>query len=398
MRTDRNIKLIHGYSMAMSAMFLIAVIVPFYRDRMGLSFHDFLIGEACFAATLVLLEVPSGWLSDVWQRKHVLALGALLEMIGWAILLFGDNLFWAITAQVVIGVAISLISGTNTAFLYDTLLSARRTDEFRAQEGKRSGLGYYSIAAASVISGWLYSLDPVLPVFATVFFVLAGLIMACMMDEPVRHKRRPEKHPVADMVETCRYALHGHAEVGMIIFFASVMFCSTKLIMWSQQPYYMAMHLPEEYFGMLAAAGFFLAGFSSHISHLFDGKVGSLVALAIVWTIAIGVCLGASLHFGWTGVALLMFGGTCLYGMANPRVSEAINNRVSSERRATILSTQNLMVSLFFIPVSSVIGWISDHHGVQSGLLGIAGWLGFAGLCLLFLATRKKWRSRMMML
>jgi MFS family permease len=399
MSTDKNIKLINYYTMCMSAMFLIAVIVPFYRDQMGLSFHDFLIGEACFAATLVLLEVPSGWLSDVWQRKHVLALGALFELIGWAMLTVADNLAWAIAAQVVIGVAISLISGTNTAFLYDTLLSAKRTDEFRAAEGKRSGLGYYTIAAASVVSGLLYSLHHMLPVLVTVAFVLAALVFACLMDEPVRHKKMPEKNPLADMAETCRYALHGHGDVGMIILFAAVMFCATKMIMWSQQPYYMAMGLKEEMFGLLIAAGFLLAGFSSHIGHLFDGRIGSLRALAGVWVIAVLVCLGASAHLGWAGIVLMMIGGTCLYGIGQPRVSEAINKRVTSERRATILSTQNLMVSLFFIPVSSAIGWIVDRHGVQGGLIGIAGWLSLAGFCLLLIFVFSKGaRSRMMLM
>ncbi len=397
MRARRNIFLINAFTVFTNMSFLIAVIVPYYRDQMGLTFQDFLIGEAAFAAVVVLLEVPSGWISDVWHRKYTLALAAVFEIIGYGCLLLGKGLLLAIVAQGIIGIAISLISGTNTALLYDSLLSEGREGEFRAREGKRSGLGFYSVGAASIVSGFLYSLDHRLPLWMSLISLSLALLMACLMVEPDRHKKQPEKHPIADMIDTGRYALHGHPEIGMIILFSAVMFCSTKMIMWPQQPYYMAMHLPEQIFGVLMAAGFGMAGLSSHLGHKLDGKISSVKALAIVWLVAVLVCLGASAHLGWSGVALLMIGGTCLYGIGAPRVSEAINRRVGSERRATILSTQSLMVSLFFIPVGFVIGWISEHHGVQGALLGIAGWLGFAGLCLLFLLTRKSRRHMMLL-
>lgn len=377
--------------------FLIAVIVPYYRDQMGLTFHDFLIGEAAFAAVVVLLEVPSGWISDVWHRKFTLALAVVFEIIGYACLLLGEGLWLAILAQSIIGVAISLISGTNSAMLYDSLLSEGRESEYRVREGKRSALGFYSVGAASVVSGFLYAVDQRLPLWMSLASLALALLTACLMVEPSRHRKLPEKHPVADMIETGRYALRGHPEIGMIILFSAVMFCATKMIMWSQQPYYMAMRLPEQIFGVLMAAGFAMAGLSSHLGHMLDGRISSVKALAAVWMVAVLVCLGASAHLGWSGVVLLMIGGTCLYGVGAPRVSEAINRRVGSERRATILSTQNLMVSLFFIPVSFVIGWISDRHGVTGALLGTAGWLAMAGLCLLFLLTRKSRRHMLLL-
>lgn len=395
--TDKNIRLLNAFTVFSNMSFVIAVIVPYYRDEMGLDFQAFLIGEAFFAATVVLLEVPTGWISDIWQRKHVLLLAALVEMIGYSCLLFGEGLLWAIVAQSVIGVAISLISGTNTSMLYDTLLSSGREREFRQREGKRAGMGFYSISCASIASGFIYAFDHKLTVLMSVLAIFGSLVMAFFMQEPTRHKRAPEKHPIADMIKTARYALHGHAEIGVIILFAATLFCSTKMIMWSQQPYYAAVGIPEAFFGVLMAAGFFLAGMSSQLGHKLDGKVGSIRALATVWIVAILVCLGAAFHVGLSGVGLLMLGGSCLFGLANPRVSEAINQRVDSTRRATILSTQSLMTSLLFIPVSSVIGWVSDHHGITGTLLAIAAWLCCAGLLLVFFFTRKSRRHMLML-
>lgn len=398
MRADRNLKLMMRYTMCNSALFIVPVMVPFYNVAMGMSFNEALIVQAVFAATVVVLEVPMGWLSDQWQRKHVLALAALVEIIGYACLLVGDNIWWAAAGEAIVGVAICLISGTNVAMIYDSLLSVGRTDEFRRNEGKRSAMGFYSVAACSVVGSLLYKVDIHLPVLMTMVFLTGSLAFACMMEEPERHRVRPEKHPLADMVATTHYALRGHAEVGLIILFAAVMFSATKLIMWSQQPYYMAIGLDEGLFGVLMAVGFLLAGSSSHLAHKLDGKVGNLQVLAAVWLVALVVCLVTGLHQGPVGVAFLMVGGSCLFGLANPRVSEAINRRVDSSRRATVLSTQGLMISLFFVPTSLVVGAVNDHHGIAGSLLAIAGWLAVAGVLLSLLLVNKDRRRRLLML
>jgi hypothetical protein len=168
------------------------------------------------------------------------------------------------------------------------------------------------------------------------------------------------------------------------------MFCSTKLIMWSQQPYYITLHLPKAIFGILMAVGFGLGGASSHWAHLLDGKVNTLRALMLAWLAAFLVCVGAAIIMGLPGIALLMVGGSCIYGMTSPRVSEAINRLVGSERRATILSTQSFMTNLLAIPLSAVTGWISGLWGVRGSLYAIALWLCLAGLCLGGWAVRRR--------
>jgi MFS family permease len=390
MHAERNIKLLEAQAILANLMFILPVILPYYRDQMGIGFREMLLGEAAFATVVVLLEVPTGWISDVWQRRHTLALGMVFDMLGFFLMLIGDSLAWAIAAQAVIGVGISLISGTNNAMLYDTLLSANREGEYRRREGKRLGISLYSVAAAGVTGGFLYQVDHRLPLVLTLAVQAMAFIACCLMEEPERHRKAPDKHPVADMIETARYALHGHAEVGFIIVFTASLFCATKMIMWTQQPYYIQLGLPESLFGVLMAAGWALGGIASHCAHLLDGKVSVMKALLGVWALAVLACLGASVAPGWHGVVCLMLGGSCVFGLASPRVSEAINRHVSSERRATVLSTQNLMVSLMFIPLSFAMGKVSDAYGVAAVLRGLALWLCLAGACLGLWAWKKR--------
>lgn len=382
MKLQRNIKLLELHSMLMNALFVVAVLVPYYRDEMGLTFQDFLIGEAAFAFVIIVLEVPSGWLSDVWERKHVLLLGTLFKVLGIVVLILADSLWMAILAQSIIGVAIGLISGTNTALLYDSLLELGRADEYSRLEGRRMAVSFYGVAVCAIAGSLLYGIHPELPNIATLFALAFAALAAILMVEPERIKKTVEQHPLKDMAETMHYALHGHSEVAMIIFFTAVLFSGTKVIMWFQQPYYMALHIPEALFGVLMACGWFMTGAASHMAHWYEDKMSNVSALSLSWGLAVISCLGAGLALGFHGIPFLLIGGSFIFGMANPRVTSAINKRVGSERRATILSTMNLLRSLFFIPLSFAVGWLVENKNINWGLNSLTAWLSLAGLCL----------------
>ena len=378
----RNIKLLKYYTISMNFLPCIAVLIPYYSQHIGLSFQDFLYAEAIFAAVVFALEVPSGWISDVWKRKSVLMLAAAIFISGFGLLIFADSFLDAAFAQAWLGIAVSLFSGTNSALLYDSLLAEGREKEFSKQEGRRVGIGLYSFAISSILGGILYEINPQLPIYITVLAGLPAILSAYLMVEPPRVKSAITVHPIKDMLVTMRYALHGHTEIAFIIIFAAILFSSTKLIMWMQQPYYMALNIPEFYFGILMAVGAILGGVSSQLGHHIDGHISNIKLLFIVFLSAIAICFLSGFFMSYVGVALLMLGGSCLFGMSNPRIDNAINSRIDSSRRATILSTKNLLVQLFFIPSSLIIGILIDKGGISFGLYGIIGWLMLGGFCI----------------
>lgn len=386
----RNVRLLEIQDVMMSAIFIIPVLVPYFRDEIGLSFQQFLLSEAFFAVAVVTLEVPSGWISDVWKRKHVLVLSTVFWILGFAVLMIADSLAVAIFSQFIMGIAVSLLSGTNSALLYDTLLAIGEENKFARFEGRRRGFSLYAVAGASLCGGFLYEIDTQLPIILGICTACVGLVAAMFIVEPPRNKSAVQHHPIADMLITMRYALHGHAMVGMIIISAATLFCSTKLIMWMQQPYYMALEIPEAMFGILMAIGYGLGGLASHINHLIEETFSNFKTIVLAWSIALFVCIGSAVSLGLHGVALLMVGGSFIYGAAFPRVQDAINKRVGSERRATILSTANLLRELSFVPLSLAVGWSVSHHGVTGGLYGIVLWLLLSGICLVVWAFLRK--------
>ncbi len=384
---NRNIKLIYAHTVCTQVLFLLPVLVPYYHN-IGLTFSDFLIGEAVFSAVVIAAEVPSGWISDVWKRRSTLILGAFFGIIGYGGLLMAENFWQATLAQGIIGIAVALNSGTNTSLLYDTLLEQGREHEYRRIEGQRHALGIYGVALSALIGAVMFTVHPRLPAFLDVAILLIGMIVIAFVHEPVRHTRSPEKHIFRDMWETMKYALSGHPEITGIIMVSAVVMCSTKLMMWTQQPYFQAIGVPVAWFGVIMAGSYVLGGIAAQLSHRIEHWGSNRAVLGFMGCALIIACVVLSMT-PWLWLALpLFFTGTLTYAMGQPRINNAIHSRVGSERRATILSTANLMVHILFVPSSLVVAAVSDHGGVSYALLCIAGMLALLGSAGLFLWGR----------
>jgi len=87
----KNIRLLQVYTICANAIFLLPVLIPYYRDVLGLGFREFMIGEAVFSAVMIAMEVPTGWLSDVWGRKKTLIASVIMGLAGWLILWHADG-------------------------------------------------------------------------------------------------------------------------------------------------------------------------------------------------------------------------------------------------------------------------------------------------------------------
>lgn len=388
----RNTRLLLLMQTCQSAIFFLPVIILFYQQEIGLSFRDFMIIEAIFCATVIVMEVPSGWLSDLWSRKHTLAAGLGFTAMGFAQLLFADSFRDAAVSEIFTGIGVALISGTNSALLYDSLLQDEKTDDYRRLEGLRHGSSLYALALACLLGGLLYQLDHHLPVILTVAGQVTGVICALLMTEPARTYKATAKNPIADIVDTMKFALHGHKEIAGIILFATVVFTATKIMLWVQQPYYELLALPEVWYGVFTAAGFLIGGMGGHLGHMLDGHIRNRTMFLFMLIAVVGACLiaGTVRHLG---VVPLLLVGSVMWGFGWPRVQSAINMRVSSERRATILSTASLMISLAFIPVGTGMGILSDVWGLQGALLALGLFIlagGSGGLGLFVLNARRR--------
>ncbi len=379
MTPHRNVRLLNLYAMFLSFLPFFPVAVVFYQHQLGLSFQQFLMVEAVFAATVVLMEVPSGWLADMWKRTYTLALSGAVTTLGFVTLGFADNIWLAILAEIIIGIGVSFSSGTISALLYDTVLESGEDEQYRKYEGKRHGYGFYSIGISCAIGGFLYEMNPFLPLIFSAATYAMCVPIALMMSEPARHKQVMKKNPFHDIGNVMHYALHKNREIAALIFFVAILYGSTQAGMWTQQPYFMELGIAERWFGVIISVGFLIGGLGSQLGHFLEKFMRPVKILVMLWALAI-ICWALSGAFLWYHALALLCISNIAWGIGFPVMQDAINRRVDSSRRATILSVASLMMRVVFIPVGFALGWISDLYGLQVGLLALAGFVLIANV------------------
>lgn len=376
---NRNINILNLYTGLVSAVFCLPILLPFYQSHLGLSFHDFLIGESVFAASMILLDVPTGWLADQWGRKKCLILGAFVFGLGILGLYYAIGFWTVITAQGVVGIGSSLMTGANSALLYNSLLAAKREHEFRKREGFRFALQLYSCAGAAIIGGYLYTIDASLPFYVEMVICCVGALIAFAFIEPPRHKKTVEGHPAMDILRTIKYVMHGHKEIAGLIMLMTLVFATTKICMWAIQAYTLALEWDPSWNGWIISIVMVSGGFFGHIGHKIWPNLYGRKALYILLAALTVALILAGLKITWFGLICLGF-EAFVFGFGMPRAQEAVNNLAGSGERATILSTASLATSLGFIPMSQVIGWATDRFGIDDGLLIHAAVIALCGI------------------
>ena len=119
----KNIALLYGFSFFDQFMIVIALWVPYLATK-GIGMRQFMELQAVFALVILCGEVPSGLLSDLWRRKKTLLLGSTLKAVSFSLLPLWSSYEGFLIYHLMMGIALSMISGGDVALLYDSHLAA----------------------------------------------------------------------------------------------------------------------------------------------------------------------------------------------------------------------------------------------------------------------------------
>ncbi|WP_169792300.1 MFS transporter [Pseudohongiella spirulinae] len=390
-KLKRNINVVYGLAFFHMFMLIVPVMVPFFQSK-GLSLAEIFYLQALYAAGVVLLEAPSGYLADVLGRRIVLLIGASAHGVGYLWLNFAEDFTGLLIFEMLMAVAVSMVSGADLALLYDSERALAREDSEHTYSVAHLGfMKSLAEGTGALMGGALAMISFDLMVLVQSLTAWVCLWMALMVTEPPgEHSDEPKPRSVS-LQEIWNHLIKGDRILKLVFIALPVYNLATIHVAWLIQPYWDDMGLSLALFGALWFAQSLTVALASKCGYLLEKSAGAVRALIVVGVLpAVGIW-GMAMLNGWTGV---MVGFVLFFcrGLYQVILVNALNRRIPDRFRATINSMSSLIFRFGFILTGPLIGFIADKHGLQAAFsaLGIMSVISFVLIMLpLIMAVRK---------
>ena len=377
----KNIPLLYGFSFFDQFMIVIALWVP-YLAAQGISMRQFMELQAVFAIVILCGEVPSGLLSDLWGRRKTLLLGSVLKAVSFSLLPLWSSYEGFLVHHLTMGIALSMISGGDVALLYDSHLAAG---------GEKSGgtailanaklAAQIGAAVSALLGGAVVTLSYGHLLWANALLSWIPVLLVLSITEPPAAPDRGKK-PSAELRQVLSTALVGDAATRLAFLNLVASGAGGLVMFWVNQKYWQESGVPLASFGVLLAGYSLIFGFAGKSAALGSARFGRRPLLAAAGALPIIACFGMASFLGWGGILLGTLGQVGR-GLGGVLFLNALNEKISSEFRATVISMANLGTRASFCLLGPLVGYGIDRWGLPSVLSSLGILFSIAFVCLL---------------
>ncbi len=352
----------------------------------GLSNLEAFAANAFFTAGMVLFEVPTGIVADMWGRRASFLLGTitlatstLLYVLLWQV----QAPFWQwAVVSVLLGLGFTFFSGATEAWLVDALQATGYDGSLEAVFGRGQVMTGIAMLAGSVAGGFLAqatNLGVPFVLRAVILLVMFGVAFILMRDIGFTPKR--DGRPVIEVKriwsESIQYGWRIPAVKYLML--AGLFTGGVGIyVFYALQPYLLDLFGNPEAYGIAGLAAAVLAGsniagglLAARVRKMFRLRTSAILAAEVVGAAAI-LLMGVLQQF-WVVLGLVVLSGL-ISASATPIRQAYLNGLIPSTQRATILSFDSLMSSTGGVFAQPALGRVADVWGypasyVMSGVL-----------------------------
>jgi MFS family permease len=383
---NRSVLLYYTYKATKASEFYRPVMYLYFLSQ-GLSFTQIAVLEALYNVTTVLGEIPTGYVGDRVGRRNSLLIGtgvitATLVAIAGVRELPDEWAFPALAALYVCwSMGYNFRSGSEDAWLYDTLTADRSEDRFTYVRGRGQSVALTVGVVGSIVGGYLGGFALALPFLVAAGVTGLGLVALFAMGEPDRgiDDDDDEVLGVREGLEIVREVLSRERVRAFVLYYFVLFSAVTYLVFMFLQPTLEVVltdvGLPES--GVESALGWYYAAISlvsaglSYHAGTIEDRLGIRA-----WFLAVPVLAGA----GLLGIAALPIVAVpvlllvrAVAETTRSLASRYVNDRIDSAGRATVLSAMAMVSGLTVIPFQFAAGGLSDATAPELALAAAGG-------------------------
>ncbi|WP_433629264.1 MFS transporter [Halomicrococcus sp. NG-SE-24] len=348
--------------------------VEFYRPIMylfflaqGLDFTQIATLEAIYNLTTVFGEIPTGYIGDRIGRRDSLLVGTVLIAATLVGIGFANSFHTLAILYVFWSTGYNFRSGSEDAWLYDTLTDELSESEFARVRGRGESASLAVGAIAAVVGGYLGSLDLSLPWFVAAVVTGVGALVLLTLDEPDTYERADtEELGLERTLGIVKEALSRRNIRALILYYYVLYAAVTYLVFVFLQPIFetVVVDLGVSPGQVESLLGWFYAAYSlfGAVLSYYTGTIRETIGIR-VWFLVLPFVVGTALIGMYFVPILALPTFLVARGLADVTRSFAgqyVNDRIGTVGRATVLSAMAMVSGVTVVPFQLGSGVISD--------------------------------------
>jgi predicted MFS family arabinose efflux permease len=392
----RAVRLTYGFQFFFGLLLWIPVFYE-YQKQLGLSDAEIFGIQSIYYIAFCLLEIPTGMVADRFDYRTSLWLGASVLVVANLVPVLAGNYTGFLVHFLLIALARSLISGAQSAYLYEYLHAHDAGHLYLKAEGVGRS---YSLVGKIVywpVIGLLMQWNMPSPYWLTAINAAIAVVLALRLP-PIPGWQRPEGKTAKLLagvggafgsLKTSRWLL-------LLMIQGIAMFTLVRILQVNLfQPVLASKDVSVGWYGSVLAAMTIFEAIAAARPHWLSRRIGparSVFLLTIVMALAIGFIVPSG---GVVTIVLL-----CLFsvtaGMSFPIQKKLLNDAIPDSRyRATLLSMESIMDRAVCAVVAVALGaYLAggrlDEFLVLSSVVTVIVMALLAGLLIAVRTTRRR--------
>ncbi len=367
-----NIQKLYLAHFLITLHFFGAVLIPFFTDFGNLNFTQIMILQSWFMLWIFILEIPTGTVADFFGRKISIAASGIVGAIAAIVYVSAPNFYVFLIAEFLWALGAALLSGADTALIYDTLKQEKREKESKNILAKYESIGLAGILVAAPIGSIIAAnFGVVAPMIVTAVPFLLSAVVVLTVPEPSSFT----KAKIKDYGKILREGIGffaGHKILKLLAFDMAVIGGFGYIMIWLFQPLLKESGVPIFYYGFVQAAFVVAEIIILQKLHFFENLAGGKRKYLFLSAVIIGISFIAAGVFKNIFIALaaiMLIGGL---GLTRPTlITNYANKHIPTAKRATILSAMSMLRRLVIVVANPAIGFVVDNFSLGFALIGL---------------------------
>ncbi len=366
----KNMKLYPFYrAFASDIIFLYAIKLLFLTEVRGVSVSDVIFSVSMYALFMVFLQIPAMVVIQKIGYRRSAFLSNLFNIFYVGILMFSSNVVHLCIAEFMSALTFSLKDVAEPSLLSASIPKTEKRGKIYSKlEGKGKAHYYYIDAITAVLSGFMYAVNPYLPlIFAIVVSVFACLLSLLFEEIKEEEEKRDSinvKEYIGQLKKSFTFILKSK-RLKSLLLYSGITWGFMCIMADYRTSILQDINTPAQIIGIMSAIFGIVSGIASkkqvEFHNMFRNHSLSVIMISCATAMVLSGAIVLIKAPVWLCIAIILilgFVGKIDNAMNNILTNRYLGNFSSGEMTSNIYATNSIARNIFRMIIGMMGSWL----------------------------------------